>query len=106
MVTTNKVYEEERKRRYPDTYDQNYPNERTRTDHDAYKARTTEANFATKRYEKLYAKERSDYRAYGESDPARYAEEKAHYNQLGGLFPDQHERPIEPAQERHETTLR
>lgn len=107
IQTTNKEYRDERRRRYPNAYAKKYPNERVRADYEAYDALTTESKNVAERYDALYAKERMDFDAYGTSNEPRYREEKAFYRDgRAALFPDQHGKLVNPAQERHEEALR
>lgn len=106
LKSDDRAYDRERRLRYPDTYREDHPDERAERDYRDYSALTDKSNATNNAYVNLHTQEREKFNNYGR-DNAHYDEEKKYYRQnRAALFPDQHERLIEPSQQRHEASLR
>ncbi|RAQ47382.1 hypothetical protein AFGD_008874 [Aspergillus flavus] len=106
METTYKDYAEARRSRYPNTYRETPPDERTKKDYENYSALSAESKAKNKEYLGLYKQEARRFDNYGRSDPQSFAEEKSFYKEhRAGLFPEQHERLVEPSRQRHEAMM-
>ncbi|EIT76976.1 hypothetical protein F9C07_7635 [Aspergillus flavus] len=106
MKTTDRDYAEARRSRYPNTYRETPPDERSRKDWDHYTALTAESNAKDNEYFALRLQEEKQFAAYGRRDRQSVAKEKSFYTEhRAGLFPEQHERLVEPSRQRHEAMM-